>query len=342
MSNPAIKQITLPTGTTYDLHDPRVDELEGFTKYLGVTTTELVDGSTTNPIIINGESVTAESGDIVLHGNSEFIFDGNAWNMFGDLSALGSLAYKNSASGTVAVPKTYNFSGTAGNVSVTGTTDGSISETKGTVTVSKASSGTATYTPAGTNGTSSVSGSCSVTPSGTIGTGTGTANYTPSGSVSGSVGAPTISVKTAGSTDKVTGITGVGTLPSCTLPTYTVSNEVLTITSGSFSAGTLPTADTQKTFKTGDATYQASEPSFSGSFSGTGVELKFNGSASTGTISGTAAAQKFTGTGARLVTDSQVLTGASFTGASITSTGSFTPNGSVTTATTESKTVTVT
>ncbi|MBP5598191.1 MAG: hypothetical protein J6Y02_22680, partial [Pseudobutyrivibrio sp.] len=119
---------------------------------------------------------------------------------------------------------------------------------------------------------------------------------------------------------------------------------VLTITSGSFSAGTLPSGGTAVTVKTGDAAYQSSQPTFSGSFSGTGAELKFSGSASSGTISGTAAAQTFTGTGARLVTDSQVLTGASFTGASMTSTGNFTPAGSVTTATatTENKSGTVT
>lgn len=278
MPNPILETITLPSGNTYDLHDKRVDSLSGFTKYLGKTTTVLTDGSTTNPITINGESVTAEAGDIVLYENGEFIFDGTAWASFGDLSALGALAYKDSASGSVAVPKTYSFTGSSTSVSVSGTTAGSVSETKGKVTVSKASSGTATYTP--------------------------------EGSVSGTVGTPTISVKTAGSTAKVTGITSVGTLP--TMPTFTVSGTTLTITAGS--AGTLPVADTEKTFKTSDAAYQASQPSFSGSFSGTG---------------------------ARLETDSQVLTGASFTGASMTSTGSCTPAGSVATATTENKTVTV-
>ena len=131
----AIKQITLPSGTTYDLHDARVDSLENFTEYLGVTTTALSDGSTTNPITINSKSVTAKKGNIVLYGNGEFIFDGTTWNAFGDLSALGTLAYKNSASGTVAVPKTYTFTGTSTSVSVSGTTTGSVSETKGTVTV---------------------------------------------------------------------------------------------------------------------------------------------------------------------------------------------------------------
>lgn len=339
---PDIKQLKLPNGNTYDLRDSRVDSIisQG-TRWVGVTTTALSDGSTTSSIMIDGASHTAEIGDIASYNNMEFIWNGTIWQEFGSTGSLKALAFKDSASGTVAVPKTYSFTGSAASVSVTGTTTGSVSETKSAVTVSKASSGTATYTPAGTNASSSVSGSCSVTPSGSISVGTGTANYTPAGSVSGTVGTPTISVKTAGATTSVTPFGSAGTLPSCTLPTYTVANEILTITAGSFSAGTLPSGGTAVTVKTGDAAYQSTQPSFSGSFSGTGAELKFTGSASSGTISGTAAAQTFTGTGARLVTDSQVLTGASFTGASMTSTGSVTATGSVATATTENKTVTV-
>ena len=36
---------------------------EPVVKYKGVTTTPISDGSTTNPVEINGESVTAETGD---------------------------------------------------------------------------------------------------------------------------------------------------------------------------------------------------------------------------------------------------------------------------------------
>ncbi len=339
---PDIKQLKLPNGTTYDLRDSRVDSIisQG-TRWVGVTTTAISDGSTTATIVIDGDSHAAEIGDITSYNNMEFIWNGTKWQEFGSTGSLKALAFKDSASGTVAVPKTYSFTGSSVSVSVSGTTTGSITPTKSAVTVSKASSGTATYTPQGSNAASSVSGSCSVTPAGSISVGTGTANYTPAGSVSGTVGTPTISVKTAGSTTSVTPFGSAGSLPSCTLPTYTVANEVLTITAGSFSAGTLPSAGTAVTVKTGDAAYQSTQPSFSGSFSGTGAELKFTGSASSGTISGTAAAQTFTGTGARLITDSEVMTGASFSGSSMTSTGSVTAAGSVATATTENKTVTV-
>ncbi|MBR3318774.1 MAG: hypothetical protein IKG21_13240 [Atopobiaceae bacterium] len=402
-----ISKITLPTGTTYDLKDAHarelISDLQSYSDYLGVTTTALTDGATTNPITINSASVTAVKGNIVNYGSKEFIFSGTAWQLFGDLSALGALAYKDSASGsgTVAVPKTYTTTVTpaAKDVSVTGTTTGSVTETKGTVTVSPASSGTATYTPEGSNSPSQVIGSCTVTPSGSISVGTGTANYTPEGSISvgtgtanytpegtiskgngtanytpeGTVSTPTVTV-TPSTTNKYVaasatggGSVSAGTAAACTLPqlSTSVANETLTIgwDAGSFTANT-PTAVTlpsfsQQTIATGISSASATQPTFTGTgaelkftgtgaelkFTGTGKQLKFTGNTVSGTIEGEAAAQVFTGTGKRLKTDSQVLTGAAFAGASMTSTGSYTPatpTATTTTATTESKAVNVT
>ena len=96
---PNISKIKLPSGNTYDIVDAGARDLiaalEGSTAYIGVTTTALVDNSTTNPIIIDGSSVTATSGNIAVYGNKEFIFDGTKWREFGDLSSLGTLATKN-------------------------------------------------------------------------------------------------------------------------------------------------------------------------------------------------------------------------------------------------------
>ena len=114
----------------------------------------------------------------------------------------------------------------------------------------------ANYTPAG---------SVSTTLS-TAAAASGEGNYTPEGSVS----APTISVNSAGSTTTVNSITDVGSLA-----TYTVSGETLTIT-----AGTLPTKGADTIVKTGDASYTASAPTF------TGTEITISGSSS---FSGTAA-----------------------------------------------------
>lgn len=121
---------------------------------------------------------------------------------------------------------------------------------------------------------------------------------------------------TAGSTTTVNSITAVGTLPSLTT---TVTDEVLTI---GWSAGTLPTKGANQTVKTGDASYTASAPAFTG----TKVQL-----AGTVTPSGSISAS-FTGTGVRLETGSIAVPAtysASFTGTagSVTTTG--TPEGSV-------------
>lgn len=51
--------------------------------WLGITTTTLTEGSSVNPIVVDGESVTAESGSIASYNNVEFIFNGATWQKFG-------------------------------------------------------------------------------------------------------------------------------------------------------------------------------------------------------------------------------------------------------------------
>ena len=146
----------------------------------------------------------------------------------------------------------------------------------------------------GTQGNVSVSG----VPAGTISVGTGTANYTPEGDVS----APTITVTPSTTTKYVAssatggGSVTKGTAAECVLPTLTttVQNETLTIAwaGGSFVANT-PTAVTM--------------PSFTSQTIATGIS------------SASASTPVFTGSGAEL----------KFTGSSLTSTGKFTPAGSV-------------
>ncbi len=53
------------------------------TAYKGTTTTAIENGSTTNPITIDGESYTAVFGDIVVYNYTEFVFDGTQWGEFG-------------------------------------------------------------------------------------------------------------------------------------------------------------------------------------------------------------------------------------------------------------------
>lgn len=228
VQTPTIKEVTLPSGNTYWFKDDEVRQwigdgatsgaekrlsdvesaiikLSNATHWLGVTTTELSDGSTTNPITIGGNSVTAVSGDIVQDSNgNEYIFNGTAWQALG--SSVGTL-------------KAFAYADT----------------------------GTVTITPSGSNASSAVSGTCAVVPSGSI-SGTGV----------------TLTTTSVGS------VTDVGSMPL-----YTVSSEVLTITAGA-------------------------APSVSSITVASGIDTitdpTFTGTSSSGTISGTAAAQTFTGT----------------------------------------------
>lgn len=140
---------------------------------------------------------------------------------------------------------------------------------------------------------SGTEGSVSVTgtPTGsvTVSVGSGTANYTPAGTVS----QPTATVTP--SSDSITGVTSAGTASAYTLPSWTATvdsaNETLAFTwdAGTYTPSVPPTLDTSKTFMTG-ATVAVSQPTFSG----TGVDLE-----------------------------------AAFSGSSLTSTGAFTPAGTV-------------
>ena len=231
--NPTLSKITLPSGTTYDIKDAwsraQIEALSGYTYYMGVTTTAISDGSTTNPVIINGESVTAKTGAICTYQSKELIWNGTAWQEFGDLSALGDLAFADTASATYtpqgnisatfegnstsayvvvdnsSIPEPiaeqrYTPSGTITGTTFTGssmtstgkfTPAGNVSLTNSnqTVEVSKAASGTTTYTPEG-NITGTTFTGASMTSTG---------KFTPSGSVSLSNSNQTVTVSKAAS-----------------------------------------------------------------------------------------------------------------------------------------------
>lgn len=267
MANPTIKQITLPSGTTYDIEDSAAraaagaglqmlkctnaaDTPYGITWKDGATTITgtLVAASTTTGKFYLVPSTSPEGKDIyseyitVIGGTSGSpTYD---WEKVGDteivLSSLGALAYKDNASGDYTP---------AGSIAV------------------NAASGTGTsFTPAGTIAVNAASGS-------------GT-SYTPEGTVS----APTITVSSAGATTNITPFGSAGTLPSLTM---TVSDGNLSI---DFSQGTLPSGGTAVSVKTGDATYSAGTPTFTGTekklaFTGTEKKLAFEGTQATVTVS---------------------------------------------------------
>lgn len=173
-----ISKISIPVDgstQTFNIKDETARAaIAGGTSFAGITTTALYDGATTASISVDGESVTAVNGMMAIYNNKEFVYasSDSKWHEFGDLSSLGSLASKNSASGS--------------------------------------------YTPAGT------------------------------------VSKPTATVEASSVT--INGISSVGTLP-----TFTVSNETLTIT-----AGSLPTQSSAISALVSIDSINVTQPTFSG------------------------------------------------------------------------------
>lgn len=319
--NPVLSQITLPSGTTYDLKDAQAradivsiwSAISGGVTFLGVTTTQISDGDTTNPIIIDGQSITATKGAIVVYisGNTsnEYLWDGTHWNGIGDMTVFGALAYKSSATatytpvGTVSQP---TFTGSSSSVTLTIEADASGNYTPaGTVSqptfTGSSTTSTGTFTPSGSVTLTNSNQTATVAPAPS-----GEATYTPAGSVS----APTISVDSAGATTTIknptaatvaTAVNAVapgGTAPSNAITYYSVSGETLSLYQLGYTTGDSITTE-NVTVKTGDASYTASAPSF-------------------------------TGTGARLVTDNiSVPSSASFSGTEGNISVSGTPTGTV-------------
>lgn len=95
--------------------------------WIGVTTTALSEGATTNPITVGGESVTAKIGGLASYDGMEYAWNGSAWQGMGP-SNLGALAYKSSASGSytpagsVAIEKGTDSTDTVTGVTANGTT----------------------------------------------------------------------------------------------------------------------------------------------------------------------------------------------------------------------------
>ena len=327
-----ISKITLPSGTTYNIKDAEArSQIAALTGgdavvFVGVSTTALSDGGSETPTV-GGDELTPATGQLFFYGTQEFIWGGDSkWHALGSLDSLGDLAYKDTASGTVTPTGTVSqptFTGTSTAVTITATDNASGNyQPKGTVsqpTFSGSSlTSTGTFTPSGsvsvsTNATTNKTATVSAAES-------GDATYTPAGSVA----APTISVSSAGATDtihnptKVTvAKTVVAAAPGATAPTnnltyYSVSNETLSLYQLGYTTGdSITTSDV--TVKTGDASYTASAPTFTGtgarlvtgniavpssytaSFSGTEGNISV-----TGTPSGTVSQPTFTGTKAQL------------------------------------------
>lgn len=126
-------------GTLYDIKDEVARaSMAGSIMVLGATTTELTDNATTNPITVNGESVTAVQNNAVFYNAKEFVFDGTYWHEFGDMTGLGDMAEHDLSdveiTTTVSQPTaTTTATSTSESVTLTRSTDVEVSKTDETI-----------------------------------------------------------------------------------------------------------------------------------------------------------------------------------------------------------------
>lgn len=380
-----ISQITLPSGTTYHIKDAEAreelalltQEITGALVFVGVTTTELTDGATTDKITVNGAEHTAEAGDVVIYGKKEFIYTSTGkWvelGDFGDLqSQLGDLAYLNSASGSYTPDGSITITPADYSVTSTGTAEinGEISQPTFTGeenqavevegTIQAVSEITAGFT--GTQGDVTVSGS--VTAAGTVtkpefkgtaATITTSGLYKPTGTVNASAQTEDASVTSTGSIEQITGVESAFTGTTATVnvtgscvPSGTVSTPDVKVNAASNSeicwTGTV--TDEILTFSAATITYVtgvtanlASAPVFTGQDTAVAASGSFKPAGTiANTYSATATSVSVTGTVQKVVG-----VGATFEGdeKTISLTGTYTPVGEVTQPTFSGTAVTV-
>lgn len=302
-----ISQVELPSGEILEVKDTIARQLAtSGTHYIGklyvdgTTYTHLTDNDSRSTVeIVTGATThtshAAVQGDIVLDNGNEFIYDGTVWEEMG-ADNLGAFAFVDE--GRVTVPTvsygnpTPNSTSTAATVNVQESANGNFAVT-GTFT-QPTISGTASVTGTATLNTSSEN--YPITSSTTIPSGK-TKNYTPAGSVS----APTISLASAGSTTTVKNPTSKNVVQSVSAENpgtgaltgevvymaYTENTETL-----SFKRLAAPTgasiSTSNVTVKTGDGSYSAGQPTFTG----TDVYIDVQGvqvTSGTGTVSASGA-----------------------------------------------------
>ena len=310
---------------------------------MGETSTALTDGSTTKSIVINSATITAVKGYLVVYNSKEFVFDGTKWIEMGDLSLIGDLGWKDSASGSytpVGSVSQPTFTGTSSSVTITATdnTSGNY-QPKGTIST-PTFTGTATtsrgkFTPEGsvtvtTNSTENktttvapTTGTATYTPAGTVtqpnftGTSTtSTGKFTPAGSIGLTTTNKTAEVSKAASGTATYTPEGTVAAPTISIKTAGTTTTVNSITN----EGTLPDLQTKVENETLTITFSA------GTLPTKGADTIVK----TSDAVYKASAPKFTGTGARLVTGNiAVPTSASFTGTEGDVSVSGTPAGTV-------------
>ena len=312
---PVLSSIKMPSGNVYYFKDSwareQIESIIKYSGYLGVTSTELYDQCTTNPILIAGEWVTAKPGDITIYGQKEFIFaavdiDGvtiELWQELGDISSildlLGKMAYNDTGKVVIKPKGTVSaqlFSGIEGTIDIEYTPSGEIQA----VFNGSSKSIQVTGVPQGIIQMAEIIAAAD-------------GNYTPSGTIHNNVqvDAPTVTINS---------VTNVGTLPTllintsyrgilnANVPQEELLNLYYDSSMISWDAGTLPAVEEISAVSSVDVSVDSE-------FIGTAVKIEptFSGSSTT-----------FTGD----YTPSGSIS-ATFIGSSSTISTTFVPSGSI-------------
>lgn len=298
---------------------------------------------------------TNSSKTINLSGTSSTVAITSTANTSGNYQPAGSIT----GQGASAFTGTEKTATVTGNLGFTGAgvrlVTGNIPVPTSAALSNTAVTASATYTPAG---------GVSLSTTSTTPTITGTVSTTSTGNtfqIKGSNAAPTISVKTAGTTDTIqpassvtVAKTVVAAAPGATAPNnaityYSVTDETLSLYQLGYTTGASISLGTAKTFKTGDAAYQATAPTFTGqyvkltngsfdlptgaSFSGTEATISSSGNVTNGAVSLTNTNKTATvspaESGTATYTPGGSVTQPSSGGTSVSFSGAYTPEGSI-------------
>lgn len=110
MPNQQISTISVPIEVAGQIQQVQLDLVDSGARqmisdlgnalyWVGVTTTALSDGDTTNPITVNGQSVTVKTGAMAQYDGDEYVWNGSAWQFIGQ-SNFGALAFVDTATGS--------------------------------------------------------------------------------------------------------------------------------------------------------------------------------------------------------------------------------------------------
>ncbi|MBO5905112.1 MAG: hypothetical protein J6Q84_01685 [Kiritimatiellae bacterium] len=123
----ALKETKSQIGANANAIQEILETIKNGTRFIGVTTSDLYDGSQLRKVQVDGEDVIANVGDFVVAKKSvldaatsiEFIWTGSKWSELGSTGTLRALAFKDSASvsytpkGKISKPNVTNSPSTA-------------------------------------------------------------------------------------------------------------------------------------------------------------------------------------------------------------------------------------